>query len=354
MITRIQDSIPDRDISFWGAGFVAMDVVEFDNGSFATTGGSCGNVVAILAWLGWHARPIARLGKDEIGNFVRTELNTLGADVTYLSSEERVKTPVVMHKFSRTTNGNRSHHFSFNCPACGKWLPRHRSITLKQATALIGENETPEVFYFDRVSPGSLFLAQVARDRGALVIFEPASGRDNANFRKAIEVCHVFKYSYESLHWTSGRNLLNSPELVVETRGASGLRFRWNGRWSSLDAYEVRGLVDAAGSGDWCTALLIHQLATEGVTSFNRVSHRKVKDALATGQAAAAINCRLTGSRGIMFTYDLDALNKELLRVKELGCSEQTTVCDRKTYELSLKLSYCIDCKASAHTYTHC
>ena len=38
-----------------GSGFVALDIVQGESGSFAATGGSCGNVMAILAWLGWSA-----------------------------------------------------------------------------------------------------------------------------------------------------------------------------------------------------------------------------------------------------------------------------------------------------------
>ena len=144
--------------SCWGVGFVAMDVVDAEGDRFAAVGGSCGNVMAILAWLGWTVRPIARLGDDRPGDFIRGELRRLGVDVASLTKEKNMRSPIVLQRFETARDGTRTHRFSLTCPGCGRWLPRHRSVTLAQSIPLASGGDAPNVFYFDRVSPASLRL----------------------------------------------------------------------------------------------------------------------------------------------------------------------------------------------------
>ena len=334
--------------TFWGAGFIAMDVVDLGTNTFVATGGSCGNVNAILGWLGWRARPIARMGNDVVGCFVREELSNLGIDIACLFQEAGVRTPVVLHRFSKSVDGTRSHHFSFNCPECGRWLPRHRSITLNHARSLEADIETPNVFYFDRVSPATLLLAASARANGSLVVFEPESDRDETKFLKAVALCHVLKYSQDSLRRISKSHELNSPDLVVETRGASGLRYRWKDRWFTIPAFGVRTVIDAAGSGDWCTAFLVHMLARAGMLSFHNAKRQHVEDALRIGQAAAAINCGYVGARGVMRSLTTSELFQKLERVYTQGINENGHQVSYETADEAPKLRYCVECEAIA------
>ena len=58
-----------------GTGLVALDVLL--NGDIEHprlyAGGTCGNVLTILAWLGWSAFPAARVGADDAGRRVSTD-----------------------------------------------------------------------------------------------------------------------------------------------------------------------------------------------------------------------------------------------------------------------------------------
>ena len=54
-----------------GTGLVVLDVVMNGNPhsrSKVWAGGSCGNVLTILSYLGWNAFPITRLGNDDAGS----------------------------------------------------------------------------------------------------------------------------------------------------------------------------------------------------------------------------------------------------------------------------------------------
>lgn len=296
----------------WGAGFVAVDIVETEIKEFAATGGSCGNVMAILAWLGWSTTPVARLGEDASGDFVCNELSEGGVDTQFLSREAGVQTPIVIQRFVRDKDGGQVHRFSLTCPECRAWLPRHRPITLQQAGALVDSGQRPNAYYFDRVSPAAIRLASVARENGALVVFEPSSVGDEKKFQTAVDLCHVLKYSQDRLGHLPDLAVTASPRIIVETQGEDGLRFRWKNRWSHLDAFEVNPFVDAAGAGDWCTAGLIHRIGQVGAKGLRQLRKEDLVVGLRTGQAIAAINCNYYGARGAMLAISLRTLNQRL------------------------------------------
>ena len=301
----------------WGAGLIAMDIVEADGSEFAATGGSCGNVMAILAWFGWASTPIARFGTDAAGQFIRTEFDTLGLDASHISCESRVDTPIVIQRFGKDKDGQRTHRFSLTCPECGAWLPRHRPITLKQSRSLGNSGQQPKIFYFDRVSPGAIQLAKIARERGALIVFEPASVGDENKFQQAVECCHVLKYSQERLGNAPDLAVARAPKLIVETQGRSGLRFRWRNRWTHLRAITLDDPVDAAGSGDWCTATLIHGIGRQGAVGLAGLRKSELVTVLRTGQAIAAINCQYYGARGAMMVLSLQQINRYLQHLSD-------------------------------------
>ena len=330
--------------SCWGIGFVAMDVVDVEGDRFAAVGGSCGNVMAILAWLGWTVKPIARLGSDIAGNFIREELRRLSVDLVSLTKERAIRSPIVLQRFGTTRDGMRTHRFSLTCPKCGRWLPRHRSVTLAQSMPLVNGGDSPNVFYFDRVSPASLRLAETAKSRGALVVFEPSSADAESKFQKAVDACHVLKYSMERMGHLPDLSYAMSPELIVETHGEQGLRYRWKGLWSQLDAVPVDNIVDAAGCGDWCTATLIHRMGRTGARTFKRSTNSEIEAALQDGQAAAAINCRFYGARGAMQALTLSELNERLSTLDQGTVIKSFSKCADGPMPFGSPMHYCDQC----------
>ena len=302
-----------------GAGFVAMDIVEAKNGRFAAVGGSCGNVMALLAWMGWCVAPVARLGQDEPGAFVREEFEAIGVQTDYLTDEASVQTPVVIQRLIETDDGQCTHRFSVTCPDCGGWLPRYRPVTLKHAEHVIEVSAAPKAYYFDRISPSSLLLAEWAKQKGALIVFEPSSIGDEHRFQCAVEICDVLKYSHARLGHLPDLLKLALPRLVVETRGPGGLRVRWRRSWSELPAYPAPRFVDAAGSGDWCTMGFIHKIAEGGAKYFETLSKARIDHSLRFGQALAALNCGFEGARGAMMSLTQTQMNKALGVLSETG-----------------------------------
>ena len=301
-MTRIDLTIRSlkSDMLCIGAGFVALDIVEGERGRFADSGGSCGNVLSILSWLGWRTEAVSRLGDDKAGDRVVEELVQDGVGISHLIQDPRSTTPIVIHRFVYHPDGQREHRFALSCPDCGSWLPRFRPMTLKQVEPVITQDMQPNVFYFDRVSPSSLKLAKWASEIGALVMFEPSSITDERAFQRAVDTADILKYSHERLGHVPDLSTVSHPRLVIETFGEDGLHVRWRGRWSRLPAFEAPAFRDAAGSGDWCTAGLLHCIAETGNVTFASWRKQDVERGLRFGQALAALNCGFEGARGLM------------------------------------------------------
>ncbi len=311
-----------------GVGFLAADIVQGSAEDFVAVGGSCGNVMAILAWLGWRSVPVARLGHDWAAKVIRKDLGGLGVFCGHISTEETVQTPIVIQRFVEGSDGQRTHRFSLTCPECGGWLPRYRPFTISQADTIIAKSKAPQTLFLDRVSPAALRIATWAREKGALIVFEPSSISDERQFQRAVDLCHVLKYSHDRLGHLRDLGGAQSPQIIVETLAENGLRVRWRGQWSEIPAFEAPKFKDAAGSGDWCSAGLIHLVGTKGSAVFETLQKPRLLATLRFGQALAAINCGYESARGAMIALSRDQMTKALTALvsrkpEQIGLDEE-------------------------------
>ena len=148
-------------------------------------------------------------------------------------------------------------------------------------------------------------------------MFEPSAISDERAFQRAVDVCDVLKYSNDRLGHVPDLAAANHPSVVIETMGADGLRVRWRKRWSRLPAFEASILKDAAGSGDWCTAGLIHTVGTKGREGLTSLRKTDIERGLRFGQALAALNCGFEGARGLMSAKQPEAINRALRALQE-------------------------------------
>src|SRR5207244_4134480 len=138
------------------------DVVLRDDSAvqYAGVGGTVGNVMSIMAFLGWRSVPVVRLGADPAGAQVLQELVSLGVDTSQLALDKRVNTPVV---YQRNSNEAGHHSFSFRCPRCG-----HARRFSEQLLEGIGTQaaeplaQRGDVYFFDRLTSRSVEMAEQA------------------------------------------------------------------------------------------------------------------------------------------------------------------------------------------------
>lgn len=292
-----------------GTGLIALDVIIADSIQVEPrlcAGGTCGNVLTALAFLDWNSYPIARLRADAASKRVTEDLKSWGVRLDFVAIGDQGSTPVVVQHIRQNKAGEPSHTFSRKCPKCGTWLPWYTAVKATDVSGITTRLPAADVFYFDRTSRGAVEFARHAKANGWLVVFEPSSSSEPAILAEALKAAHIVKIASDRLEGNEGVLDAEGPLLLVETQGASGLRFkhrgtRGSGRWKKMTAFTDSAVVDTAGAGDWCTAGIISRLGPLGVDGIAKASSEDVASALTLGQAMAAWACKFHGARGGMY-----------------------------------------------------
>ncbi len=308
-----------------GTGLVALDLVFTDDSDVPThhwAGGTCGNVLLALRYLGWESAPIARLRSGHAADCVLDDLRRWDVSTEFISLMDDGSTPVILQRIGRTSLGHPFHKFSLRCPNCGTRLPGYKPVLASTAQRLASGLRAPKVFFFDRVSRGALELAGKAAELGAAVVFEPSGVGNPSLFREAWELAHVVKYSRERLpELPRGVGSLDGVRIELETLGRHGLRYRSQipgcktKGWQQLDALPLEDVKDTAGAGDWCTAGMVDKLLRDGADGLNRIHDNRLRNAIRYGQGVAAWNCRFEGARGGMYSVQRGAFERQVERI---------------------------------------
>ena len=317
-----------------GTGYIALDVVlngKNDAGPHIWAGGSCGNILTILAYIGWESVPIARLGKDAAAERILDDLEQWGVKTNLVYREKTVNSPIVIERIQTTLGGMPKHKFEWKCPNCRSKLPRYRPILVKLTSEIIANMPTSQVFYFDRISRSIIDIAIEQRARGALIIFEPYKIIESELFKESINTAHIVKYSYEQINNSSISKMSNIP-LEIQTLGGEGLRYRFQpsrrkqNKWKAIQAFHVSKIVDTAGAGDWCTAGLIHLIGQHGYETFLRSTNKDIENALRFGQSMAALSCKYEGARGLMYNINKKQVFSMINKIMDEGKLEESTM----------------------------
>lgn len=310
-----------------GTGLVALDVVL--NGNPKTpaklyAGGSCGNVLSILSYLGWKSFPVARFAENKAAAEVENDFKKWKVDTSLISKTQGGSTPIIIHRILKDNNGRPKHRFEFRDPDTGAWLPGYKPILHKEVPAIAEKQPcNPTVFYFDRVSRGNLDLAELNKKAGAVIYFEPSSTGDNLKmFKECVDLADVIKFSKDRIHNYSQLFPKQQAVLEIETLGSEGLLYRFSKSkssktWHYSKSHIINNVVDTAGAGDWCSAGIISKLCIGGKQGLQDWDSNTIKHALDYGQILGAINCCFQGARGVMYNMNTHELKKSVQRVKK-------------------------------------
>jgi sugar/nucleoside kinase (ribokinase family) len=305
-----------------GTGLLALDYIV--NGNPLTkpklqAGGSCGNVLAGLSYLGWKTYPIARLAKNKATKFLIEDLKNCNVNLNYISKSDDGSTPIIIHRIYKNKTGEIKHKFEFRNPQTKKWLPGYKPILLKYLSTIQSEKIDAKIFYLDKISAANIEMASQARANGAIVFFEPSGFKEHRLFQKCLDVCHILKYSNDRIGEIDTFFPNRSPFLEIETLGENGLRFKKysskNSKWHNMKPYKLTSIKDAAGAGDWCSIGIISTLAPKGIASLLSSNISELKVALNFGQALAALNCKFEGARGLMYYLKQEDIKKYITKI---------------------------------------
>lgn len=294
--------------SVYGTGLIALDIVIGTNpkeSALHWAGGTCGNVLTILSFLGWKSYPIARLNQESSSIRVMEDMRKWKVALNYAEMEPTASVPVIAQEISTNQKGEAVHKFHWrNCPKCGAFLPGYKSVTLQATKVIKRQVSHANLFFFDRTSPGALDLAKHFKSIGATIFFEPSAKGKPDQMAEAIRLADIVKYSEQRFSAIAMSSELRSePHLEIQTRGENGLRYRLKGRknWKLMPSFSPKEINDTCGSGDWTTAGIILKLCSKGRKGLIQASAKSVAEALRYGQALGAWNCFFEGARRGMY-----------------------------------------------------
>lgn len=286
-----------------GAGLISLDVLIWDGKLIPVgyyVGGTCGNVMMILAHMGWESYPIARLDGTKDTDRVLADMVKHSVHTDFVSTSDG-KTPVIVQRNFITKDGTPTHKFESR-NNIGRFYLDFKSLTIKQADAVIESIDfVPKVFFFDRVSPSIQKLASTFKAKGSVIFFEPSSrGGDVKRFNQCVDIADIVKFSDQRIKDSAQFDGFEN-KLFIQTQGANGLNYRLNSGWIHLKPFLNEHVVDTAGAGDWTTAALINELFKDKkIKSIANYSASEIETALNESQKVGARSCSYEGARGMM------------------------------------------------------
>ena len=287
-----------------GAGTFPLDNLQEKIGKnvniiYQHVGGTAGNVMTILAWMGWHTLPAARLDDSEVGFQLKADMEAYGCDTRLVSNAPDGSTTIldIIHKTGR--DGKPKTAYMAHSPRGGRFV-NHRFWTLKQAQELFDSlEEMPDVFFFDRCAPGNILLAQLFHEHGVLVYYEPNEPVDR-NFLRAVAASDIVKFSNEKhpdVSFTEGF----TDKLFIQTLNEKGLRFKLRSEgWITIPPEQNPNAVDGEGAGDWTTSAFINEMGHHRMLTFDRIHLPNVTHCLEEAQRVASQSVSYIGAKGLI------------------------------------------------------
>ena len=297
------DTIVERS---YPQGFVVGKKNPFvENVISAEVGGTCGNVMCMLAYHGEEVYPQAQFDLSEQGHQLKADLERYGCDTRYVENISSGGTAMLdcTHKRDKATG---AHTISFRAHGPNSRFAKRKQLRERDEVPAFLEALTfvPDLYFFDAPEAGPRALAAAFAQKGALVYFESEGDRGNeANerkMRKGFEVSHIIKCSSSNVTAEQLKGY-EQGRLLILTDGDKGVRFNLNnGGWITLPPIPNDNVQDWEGAGDWTTATFIHQLSLRGISRMDQLTADVVADCLNEAQKVASKSVSYIGSKGMI------------------------------------------------------
>lgn len=267
-------------------------------------GGTCGNIMCMLARLGWIALPQVKLIDTEEGQRIADSLASFGCDIRYVSHSEKggFSGMTCTHRRSDKTGEHELGLRSFG--PNGSQFRKITELRARDEVPAFLETlvEAPDVYFFDHSEAGPRKLAEELRNRGSLIYYECENSKDWKKFIKSVEVADIVKFSDENVPDLTFCNEYKD-RLFIQTQGAKGLQFKLrDGAWIHVDPVQVENVVDWEGCGDTTTAVFLNELGKMGLPHVSFLSEEQVLSALKAATAKAALCTQYYGSKSWLKT----------------------------------------------------
>lgn len=288
-----------------GAGLVSLDILMrgYEETVSYKVGGTCGNVMMILAYLGWESYPVARLNGSDQSKMMLDDMHSHGVHTDFVSRLDDGVTPIIIQHNIIDKDGNPTHKFTFQGNRGSLHLD-YKPVMKKTAMAVLEKLQfEPSLFFFDRVSAATLAMSSYFKNKNTLVFFEPSAKASKSDFDKAIASSDIIKFADQRLPDVSFTDAYQD-KLFIQTLGSKGLKFNLFGKgWISLPPVLNENIMDTSGAGDWTTATFLNEMANEGIVSIREFNIESLKKILTKAQENGSKSCSYEGARGMMNSF---------------------------------------------------
>ena len=252
-------------------------------------GGTCGNVMCMLASMGWKVRPVACLDDSAEGRKITEDLKQFGCDCSFVSNTAGGGTTLLRCTHKKDAAGNHVMSVRAGSPGGSRFPKRHFLRARDEAPEFLAAlKNVPAVFFFDEPAAGNRALARGLKERGALVYFEPSKVASNADL-EAVGLSDIIKFSDENVPDVSFADAY-PDKIFIQTMGPGGVRIKEKGGdWYTIEGMKNDSVVDTEGAGDTFTSAFINAVA-EGKT---------IADAAREALAMASRSVGFLGSKGM-------------------------------------------------------
>lgn len=277
----------------------------------ANPGGAPCNVLAMLQKLGHQTAFIGKVGKDQFGQMLASEVAREGIDTSYLRFDEAVHTTLA---FVHTMpDGDRDFSFYRN----------------PGADMMLSAEEIPEeafantrAFHFGTLSmthPGVCKATEhalsLAKKHDLFRSFDPNlrpplwnsmnDARDKVRF--GLANCDLLKIADNELTWLTGeidftagvkaiRKEFDIP-LILVSMGRDGSRAYTRNAMVEAPPFRTDRTIEATGAGDTFCACMLHAVLTEGLEAMDEA---RLQSALRLANAAASLVTTRRGALRVM------------------------------------------------------
>lgn len=251
-----------------GLGLGCMDIIHTEKETYVMNGGTCLNVLSVLAQLG---RSTEFITADYVLDWFRSSfdrmIKELGVEVFYY---KRVSSsiPRIVERHNNITG---EHCFDTICPVCRKKILKLPLPSQKDSEHIKRNIDIPRVVFFDRASAGISELVHYYTEKHSTIMYEPNSGR---NFKSVCEYSKrvdILKFSESRIPFSMAeqireKNCESKLKLIIMTQSERGALFSCRigknqmSEWIKVEPLSCPDFVDGSGMGDWMTAGILHQL----------------------------------------------------------------------------------------------
>lgn len=288
-----------------GAGIINLDLIIYKNNInpeellIEEVGGTCGNVMCILAHLGWESYPIAVLDTSTEGYKIKKSLEDYGCKSNFVYNNDEGGTTIIkmMHKYG--IDGSHKMTIKAGSPADPRFPKRHFLRKKDEVPTFIEQLDfIPNIFFFDDSSAGHRAIAEYLKSKGSLIYFEPSSIKDKKDL-ESIKISDIIKFSQENIPDVAFTENYDD-KLFIQTLGKEGIRFKFKTNdWIILPGIYNDNVIDVAGAGDWTTAIFLNNLTYD-----HNLVCEDIMCALTEAQNIASKSISYMGSKGLIRKKD--------------------------------------------------